>query len=1036
MGSLSWIIAAIQNLSPALALIVLLRARLYLALEHRSPLLASGAAGLALGLAGMAGMLLPVHPAAGISLDGRSALIVLSVVTCGWPAGIITTLMLSLFHLLPGESGAIPAILGAAGSLGLGGWVYWQKAALRRQRIPVDLLSGAAAALSSATWMGFTADGGTAQSRFLILAAALTCGLFTWLLTGVLAGEMERAGLDERHERLDQAMRTIRRCEQSVVKAENEPDLLHQVCQIIVSNSRYAYVWVGFSEPDTGCSVRLAASSGRGSYDFGLSLISWGEGPMEEGPIGRAVRSRQPALCNDAAADPADGPWREDAMRHGFGSSLVLPLLHQGSVLGVLAIYAVSKHAFDSEEIRLLQDLAIDLAYGIAGLRLQAEKQSIERVLEQTERQLALIFQAAPEAFLIISREDNRILAVNDGFVHLTGYRSEEVLGLTTLEVNMWVDPAERERLYAELLEKGKVVNFEIHPRLKSGRIIPFLIQLVPIRYHDRDCVLAMGLDISELKKQAESLRLSETTFRLLINSTVDGVLLIDLQGRVLEANEVMSVRLKVAHDRLVGTNVYEILPPEVARLRREKAQEVIGLQHSVRFEDHNQDRWLEQIVSPVFNDQKEVVSLAVVARDITERKQADETQRRSEEAYRLLAATLEARVSQRTRELEVLYKVSSAASAAISTEEVMNETLRLAVEGMDLTEGSIYLLGAGEDPASLKLAAVYGARPDGRKELFREDCLILQVAKQDRAIFSPDMSQEAPCSQCIIFTEPQAGRTACSFLGVPMHAQARLVGVLNVFGEVGQSFTVEEIALIETLADQIAVSNENVRLRQQMEAAAIKEERARLGRELHDSVTQEIYSLMLFSETARRVFHDGKTEQTDALLERIFDISHQALKEMRLMVYDLHPLALEQAGLGEALYSRLEAVEHRSGMEIEFEARGELEKLPADLQQELYWMAIEALNNATKHARAGRISVEVFLEENAVSLNIKDDGQGFDRDAAAETGGLGLHSLQERAARLDGQLLIETSPGQGTSVHIRVPLDNHKEKAGEGHDQ
>jgi signal transduction histidine kinase len=305
----------------------------------------------------------------------------------------------------------------------------------------------------------------------------------------------------------------------------------------------------------------------------------------------------------------------------------------------------------------------------------------------------------------------------------------------------------------------------------------------------------------------------------------------------------------------------------------------------------------------------------------------------------------------------------------------------------------------------------------------FPEGCLICQVVEHGVAILSRNMSLEAPCSHCTVFTE-QPVRPPRSYLGVPMHAQAQLIGVLNVFGETGQSFTIEEIALIETLADQIAVSIENMRLRQQMEAAAVKEERARLGRELHDSVTQEIYSLMLFSDAARRVYHEQKSEQTLGLLDRIFEISHQALKEMRLMVYDLHPMALEQAGLAEALHSRLEAVERRSGIEIEFETRGDLDVLPADMQQELYRMAIEALNNATKHAHAGRIAVQLYVEERTVALNIKDNGQGFDLGMTGERGGLGLHSLQERATRLHGKVLIKTSPGQGTAVIIRAPVE------------
>ena len=143
----------------------------------------------------------------------------------------------------------------------------------------------------------------------------------------------------------------------------------------------------------------------------------------------------------------------------------------------------------------------------------------------------------------------------------------------------------------------------------------------------------------------------------------------------------------------------------------------------------------------------------------------------------------------------------------------------------------------------------------------------------------------------------------------------------------------------------------------------------------------------------------------------------------MRLMVYDLHPAALEQAGLVEALQGRLDAVEKRAGIEIVFETRGNLENLSAPLQQELYRVAIEALNNATKHAHASHIGVNVFLDQDVVELIVTDDGCGFDLKEAAENGGLGIRSMQERSARYKGHLSIKTRPGQGTEIHVWVPL-------------
>jgi PAS domain S-box-containing protein len=1017
----------LQNLSLVLLIIFIVPPRLFFALQSRNRILANLGLGLVLGLVGWIIVLVPAPITPDLSIDSRVVIIVLSVIFGGWPAGLLITLMICIFHLLQGGPNLGLDLLTTLGSLALGGLFYQFIPTLKRQRAPVYLILGAAVALVTAAWIAIIPLSTVVYRLQVALPVGLLYGLFTFGLVGLFAAEMEHAREDENREQLARAVRIIRECDQALIKASDETSLLEQICQIIVRNSRYMMVWVGYPEQDEALSIRPVVSAGYG-IDYAHQIqVSWGDNPLGRGPIGQASRSHRFALCSDTYSDPNFAPWREEAHRRGYASVLALPLLHQDNLLGVLTLYASHRYAFDPEEITLLQDLVNDLAYGLASLRLRAETGRVQSALEQSELQLASIFRASPEAIMISTLLEGRLLAVNDGFVRITGFQPEEVIGFTTTEKTMWFNPSERTRLLRELRQKGAVFNFEFQFRKKDGQIIPLLTQFMPVRYQDQNCLLMMGTDISEIKKAGEALRLSEATFRMLINSTDDTVLLIDLQGHVLEANNGIMAQMGVDHETLLGSMVYDYFSPEIARSRREKAQEVVGLQHSVRFEDHNNQVWEEQIISPVYNDHNEVVSLAIVSRNITERKKSEEILRRSEEAYRLLAATLEQRVSERTRELEVLYKVSSASSTSITIQEIMDNSLRLAVEGMNLTEGSIYLLTPGQGSASLKLAASFGMSPNAIRKMDQENCLIRQVVERGQAILSADLSAEESCSQCLVLGD-QTTRTPHSFLGLPMHAQTHLVGVLNVFGAPRQSFTVEEIALIETVADQIAVSIENARLRQQMGAAAIKEERARLGRELHDSVTQEIYSLMLFSETARRASREGKIEQSSHLLDRIFDIAHQALKEMRLMVYDLHPMALEQAGLVEALHGRLDAVEKRAGVAIEFVTTGELEKLSAEVSQELYRMATEALNNATKHAHANHILINLCLEKDTVELTVRDDGCGFDPQAAAEQGGLGIRSMQERSAHLKGQLSIETAPGQGTAIHIRAPLLTNEE--------
>ena len=212
-----------------------------------------------------------------------------------------------------------------------------------------------------------------------------------------------------------------------------------------------------------------------------------------------------------------------------------------------------------------------------------------------------------------------------------------------------------------------------------------------------------------------------------------------------------------------------------------------------------------------------------------------------------------------------------------------------------------------------------------------------------------------------------------------------------------------------------------------QAEEMAVLQERNRLARELHDSVTQSLHSSTLMAEAGQRLLGSGDIERARGYLIRLGEISQQALKEMRLLVYELRPLALSGVGLVGALQQRLDAVERRSGVEVKLSFEERLE-LPDSIEEELYRIAIEALNNALKHANPTRITVTLCKEEKpeipCIELTIIDNGIGFDPDGKEGEGGLGLVSMQERIEKLGGELTILSAPGDGTKVKACVNLE------------
>lgn len=258
------------------------------------------------------------------------------------------------------------------------------------------------------------------------------------------------------------------------------------------------------------------------------------------------------------------------------------------------------------------------------------------------------------------------------------------------------------------------------------------------------------------------------------------------------------------------------------------------------------------------------------------------------------------------------------------------------------------------------------------------------------------------------------------ALLTVPLVIKEEFYGSLGFYYADSRQFSEEDIRLGMSFGNQAALAIENARLRVQAEQAAILQERSRLARDLHDSVTQLLYSLTLLVEAGRRLAQSGDWARVDEALARLSQISQQAFKEMRLLVYELRPLALKRAGLVRALQQRLDTVERRAGIEATLTVDGNVE-LPARLEEELYHIAQEALNNALKHAAATTITVYILADEQRIAIEIHDDGRGLDLSSVNAEGGIGLSSMRERAEKLGGTLTITSVPGRGTTVNVTV---------------
>ena len=257
------------------------------------------------------------------------------------------------------------------------------------------------------------------------------------------------------------------------------------------------------------------------------------------------------------------------------------------------------------------------------------------------------------------------------------------------------------------------------------------------------------------------------------------------------------------------------------------------------------------------------------------------------------------------------------------------------------------------------------------------------------------------------------------SLLVLPLILDDKVIGLLHALNKPG-GFTADDMRILSLVANQAALAIENERLHEQVKEAAVLEERTHLARELHDSVTQALYSVMLYADATRLALAAGRQTVATENLQELRKMARQAMADMRLLLFQLHPPRLEKEGLATALRTRLDAVETRAGLQIDYEVEGE-RRLSLAVEEELYHIAQEALNNVIKHARAEQVTVHLHFADHHCTLTIQDDGVGFDPATAHSSGGFGLRGMAERAQQIGGAFELASAPGQGTTVHIEV---------------
>lgn len=246
---------------------------------------------------------------------------------------------------------------------------------------------------------------------------------------------------------------------------------------------------------------------------------------------------------------------------------------------------------------------------------------------------------------------------------------------------------------------------------------------------------------------------------------------------------------------------------------------------------------------------------------------------------------------------------------------------------------------------------------------------------------------------------------------------------LVDVISLIGLSDSILRLGLIVlALVLSIGLAERINAYRQEKEKAqfAVAAQRTQIAQDLHDSVTQSLYSANLFAEAGRETAEAGDVQGASHYFSRIGGTTQQALKEMRLFLYELRPPDVVEDGLVDALQKRLDTVEKRSGMEARLLLDGST-NFPELIGDHFYRIAQEALNNVVKHADADEVTVYLRADNGIMGLEIVDNGRGFELAEASLKGGMGLQTMQERAAQINGRFSIDTAPTQGTSIKVEI---------------
>jgi PAS domain S-box-containing protein len=578
----------------------------------------------------------------------------------------------------------------------------------------------------------------------------------------------------------------------------------------------------------------------------------------------------------------------------------------------------------------------------------------------------------------IISNDlDAVITSWNEGAQRLFGYTEAEAVGqpITILSPRELRD--EETQILEKLKAEGRIEDFETTRITKSGRNFDVSLTISPIKDSSGNVVgfSYIARDTTQRKKAEKIIRESQDRYRRIIETANEGVWLLDSQFRTTYVNRQMEKMLGCERGEMMGRSVFDFYFPQDVEHKREilsRRQKGLPEQLEERFQRKDgSELWTLMSATPVFNENRDFDGALAMVSDITERRQAEDALRESEQKFR--SVFREAGVGMVIVSPEGRYLAANRTFCAYVgyTEQ---ELLKKNVESITFPED-------------------WPAFSQGLREALEKDRGFQWLQK--RCLHK---------SGRIVYTESSTSLIR-SREGNPQYFIAHVL-------DITQRKKAEE-----------ALSGMTRRL-----IEAQEQERARIARELHDDVSQQLALLAVeLDQWDQGGSHDADfRDHIQRARRRIVEIG----QDVQSLSHQLHSSKLEYLGLVAAARGFSREISEKAGVRVEFREDGIPQTLSNEASIALFRILQQALRNAVDHSGAKRVEIRLWEQFNEVHLTVKDPGKGFDLSAAMQGTGLGLTSMRERARLVDGEVAIDSKPMGGTTIHARVPL--HSEAYGE----